>query len=325
LNDTPVFYMPLDFAFIMRRYLDVLRPKLVVLIESELWPRLLTECERIGTPVVVVNARVSDRSFPRYMLLKSLWKPLLEKVTLFLAQGDESAARLAQIGAPMAKIRVVGNLKYDAPLPHRVELVEALKANIPAGAEVVVAGSTLEGEELKLLEAWVRLMTSGHRAVLIIAPRHPQRFEEVFRLAHTHAIKVSKWKKAPQPIGLGEILILDTLGDLASVYQVATVAFLGGSLVERGGHNPLEPARYGVPVVMGPSYENFREVVEGLKSVNGIYIVEQGDLTLSLHQAMTRGRVVGRRGREFFEAQTGATARTLTALTGLLVRDRVAL
>ena len=323
LPSCPVFYMPLDFAFTMRRYLDTIRPKLVVLMESELWPRMLTECERASVPVVVVNARISDRSFPRYLRLRHLWKPLLAKVTLFLAQGDESAERLARIGVALNRIRVVGNLKYDAAAPAHDEIVELLRGNLPEAGEIVVCGSTLEGEEVEILEAWVRLMSTGHRGVLIIAPRHPNRFAAVLRLAGKSAVRASTWLKNPRPLGFGEVMVLDTLGHLAAVYQVATVAFLGGSLVARGGHNPLEPARFGVPVIMGPSYENFREIVDAMRARDAIYIVEHGNLTLALHTAMARGRAVGKRGQQFFEAQTGATARTVLALTDLLHKVRV--
>ncbi len=316
----PVFYMPLDFAFAMRRILHVLQPRLVLLMESELWPRMLTECEKSGIPIAVVIARISDRSLPRYLGLRWFWKPLLAKVTLFLAQGDESAERLEKIGVDIRRIRVVGNLKYDAPLPQRNQLVGALRANLPMNSELVVCGSTLEGEETKILEAWKRITTTGHSGVLLIAPRHPQRFAAVARLAGPKALRVSEWMQRPQPLESGQVLVLDSVGDLASVYKVATVAFIGGSLVRKGGHNPLEAARFGVPVVMGPSYQNFREIVEGMRACDAIYIVEDGNLTLALHQAMTRGRVVGRRARDFFDTQTGATGRTVIAVTDLLRR-----
>jgi 3-deoxy-D-manno-octulosonic-acid transferase len=323
LPHCPVFFMPLDFAFTMRRYLDAIRPKLVVLMESELWPRMLTECERAVIPVVVVNARISDRSFPRYLRLRRFWKPFLAKVTLFLAQGDESAGRLAEIGVNLFRIRVVGNLKYDAPPPAHTEVIEILRRNLPASGEVIVCGSTLDTEEVEILEAWVRLMSTGHRGVLIIAPRHPYRFAVVLRLVGKSAVRASHWLQNPRPLGLGEVMVLDTVGHLAAVYQVATVAFLGGSLVPRGGHNPLEAARFGVPVVMGPSYENFREIVDAMRARDAIYIVEHGNLTLALHTAMARGRAVGRRGQEFFETQTGATARTVLALTDLVLADKL--
>jgi 3-deoxy-D-manno-octulosonic-acid transferase len=323
LQGSPVFYMPVDFAYSMRRYLRVLQPKLVVLMESELWPRMLTECERSGVPVVVVNARISDRSFPRYLRLRWFWGPLLEKVTLFLAQGDESAERLQKIGVDLHRIRVVGNLKYDRPPEQRSELVEALRTRLPVESELIVCGSTLEGEETEILEAWVRLMSTGHRGVLLIAPRHPERFAAVMRLVGPGVIRASEWLRSPKPLDLADVMVLDTIGNLAAVYQIANVAFIGGSLVPKGGHNPLEAARYGVPVIMGPSYENFREMVEGLKAVEGIYIVENGNLTLALHQAMTRGRAVGRRAREFFDAQSGATERSVGALKDLLEKARV--
>ncbi len=323
LPGSPVFYMPLDFATTMRRHLDAIKPSLVVLMESELWPRMLTECERRHIPVVVVNARISDRSFPRYLRLRRFWKPMLAKVTLFLAQGDESAGRLEKIGVPLNRIRVVGNLKYDAPVPADTEMVQTLRRNLPEAGEIIVCGSTLENEELEILEAWVRLMSTGHRGVLIIAPRHPNRFGDVLRLVGRSVVRASTWLEDPRPLGFGEVMVLDTLGHLAAVYQVATVAFLGGSLVPRGGHNPLEAARFGVPVIMGPSYENFREIVDAMRARDAIYIVEHGNLTLSFHTAMARGRAVGQRGQEFFEAQTGATARTLIALTDLLPKVRV--
>ena len=318
LPGCPVFYMPLDFAFIMRRYLGILRPKLVVLMESELWPNMLTECKQAEVPVVVVNARISDRSFPRYLRLRRLWKPLLANVTLFLAQGDESAERLAQIGVPLNRIRVVGNLKYDTPPPAEGKITRLLRQHAPNPGELIVCGSTLEGEEAEILAAWARLISTGHRGILIIAPRHPDRFAAVLRLAGKSALRASEWLKAPKHLEIGEVMVLDTLGDLATVYQVATVAVLGGSLVRKGGHNPLEAARFGVPVIMGPSYENFREIVDALRARDAIYIVEHGNLTLALHTAMARGRAVGRRSQEFFNSQTGATERTLIALTDLL-------
>ena len=182
LPGCPVFFIPLDFATTVRRYLKVLQPRMLILMESELWPRLLVECKRAKVPVVVVNARISDRSFPRYRLLKLLWKPLLAKVTFFFAQGEESGERLKRIGVDPVRIHVVGNLKYDAPIARQTPLVRALNANLPM-ADLIVCGSTLEGEEVEILAAWKRLMNTGHRGVLMLAPRHPERFTPVVRLA----------------------------------------------------------------------------------------------------------------------------------------------
>ena len=317
LPGSPVFFMPLDFAWSIRRYLRAIKPRLVVLMESELWPRLLVELERSGVPVVVANARISDRSFPRYLRLRLLWRPLLAKVAFFLVQGEESASRLVKIGVAESRVRVTGNLKYDAPVQHESALVGTLRRYLPE-TEFVVCGSTLEGEETVILGAWAHLVSTGHRGVLMIAPRHPQRFDEVVRLAGKDAMRVSSWIKAPRPLGLGEVLILDSLGSLAAVYQIATVALLGGSLVHRGGHNPLEAARFGVPVLMGPSYENFREIVDGMRAAEAIEIVDPARLDLALHQAMSRGRAMGRRGQAFFEQQRGAVERSRLAILDLL-------
>ena len=319
----PVFYMPLDFAWTVRRYLGVLRPRLLVLVESELWPRLLTECGRAGVPMAVVNARVSDRSLPRYLMLKKLWEPLLGKVSLFLAQGEESAGRLSRIGVNKRNIQIVGSLKYDAPVTDRQKLVPLLRAHLPQGCEFLVCGSTLDGEEAALLKAWLWLRETGHTGVLMLAPRHPQRFEAVARLVGKSAVRLSAWIQSPHTLELGDILLLDSMGSLAAVYELATVAFVGGSLVRKGGHNPLEPARFGVPVIMGPSYENFREIVEAMRAMDAVWIVEEGGLGVAMHQAMSRGRAMGRRGREFFEAKAGATERTLGALEDLLSQAKI--
>ena len=306
LENCPVFFMPLDFAFVVRRYLGVIQPKLLILMESEIWPRLLVECEAAQVPVVVANARISDRSFPRYSRLRWLWRPLLNKVALFLTQGKETADRIAALGVESAKIRIVGNMKFDAPAPDSSEIVEALRRNLPPG-DFVVCGSTLEGEEVEILDSWVRLSESGHRGVLMIAPRHPQRFSHVLEMVGPSGIQATEWLRGPRPLDLGDIIVLDTIGRLASIYQLATVALIGGSLVPAGGHNPLEPARFGVPIIMGPSYENFRDIVEEMRAARTITIVEHGNLMITLHRAMGRyanGETeIADRARAFFAAE----------------------
>lgn len=310
LAGVPVFYMPLDFRFAMRPYLEKLRPRLIVLMESELWPRMLVECERRAIPVAVVNARISDRSFPRTMRLRMLWLPFMAKVQVFFAQGQETADRLERIGVAPDRIRVVGNLKYDAPALSENLVVLTLRANLPHGAKLVVCGSTLEGEEAMLLQAW------DGRGVLLIAPRHPQRFDEVVQLVGPGGIRMSEWMKAPGTLGDDVVLILDTLGNLAAVYELASVAFVGGSLVPKGGHNPLEPARFGVPVLMGPSFENFREIVNAMLSMVAIQIIGVNELAVALNAAPNLE--LGRRGRVYCESMAGATGRTVAALLELL-------
>jgi 3-deoxy-D-manno-octulosonic-acid transferase len=330
LTGSPVFYLPLDFAFVVRRYLRVLRPKMLVLMESELWPRLMEECAKDGVPMVVVNARVSDRSFPRYMRLRRLWRPLLVKVSLFLAQSKETAERLVKIGAPVERVRVTGNLKYDAKAASASAMTKRI-GSLLHEARLVVAGSTLAGEEEALLAAWPAIHEAVPDAALLIAPRHTDRFdavEELIRKSGLPFFRCSHLLVNTEP-GLidaeldmcGTILLLDTIGDLAAMYGLGAVAFVGGSLVAKGGHNPLEPAQFGVPVMMGASYENFREIVDVMRESDAIRIVPTASLGAAMVEMLKdegAARAMGERGRAVFEAQAGATARTVDALMELL-------
>jgi 3-deoxy-D-manno-octulosonic-acid transferase len=323
LPDSPVFYLPLDLKFSVRRYLRVLQPRMLVLMESEFWPRLIKECAKDGVPIAVVNARISDRSFPRYMRLRQLWRPFLEMISLFLAQSRETAERLEKIGAPTTRLRVMGNLKYDVQSRSDTEMARRISSML-SGTKLIVAGSTLAGEEEALLAAWPAILKSVPDASLLIAPRHPDRFEDVWQLIRRSGSAVYRCSQLGQsndPVAAGTILLLDTIGDLASVYGVATVAFVGGSLVARGGHNPLEPAQFGVPVVIGPSFENFREIVKTMQEAKAIRIVATDELAetlIGILEGPDDERALGRRGRAVFEAEAGATARTAQALVSLL-------
>ncbi|XCB35606.1 3-deoxy-D-manno-octulosonic acid transferase [Tunturibacter psychrotolerans] len=323
LPDSPVFYLPLDLKFSVRRYLRVLQPRMLVLMESEFWPRLIKECAKDGVPIAVVNARISDRSFPRYMRLRRLWRPFLEMISLFLAQSRESAERLEKIGAPTTRVRVMGNLKYDVQSRSDTQMARRI-ASMLSGTKLIVAGSTLAGEEEALLAAWPAILKGVPDASLLIAPRHPDRFEEVWQLIQRSGSPFLRCSQMPQsndPVAEGTILLLDTIGDLASVYGVAAVAFVGGSLVPKGGHNPLEPAQFGVPVVTGPSFENFREIVKTMQEAKAIRIVAKDELAETLI-GILRGtndeRALGQRGRAVFQAEAGATVRTAQALVSLL-------
>jgi 3-deoxy-D-manno-octulosonic-acid transferase len=324
LTGSPVFYLPLDFAFTVRRYLRVLRPKMLVLMESELWPRLIEECAKSGIQVVVVNARISDRSFPRYMRLRRLWRPFLEMISLFLAQSKETAERLVKIGAPPERVKVMGNLKYDVRVGGESALPGMLGEQSPAESKVLVCGSTLEGEEQAVLEAWPAVLAAEPNAVLVLAPRHPDRFAAVAGIvagSRFGLVRASEFRRQPGAIAAGSVFLLDTIGDLASMYGIATVAFVGGSLVAKGGHNPLEPAQFAVPVVMGPSFENFRGVVQSMRDMDAIQIVAPEMLAGALIALLCdkeEAKALGERGRAAFEAQAGATERTVQALTKLL-------
>ncbi len=295
---------------------------MLVLAESELWPNVLAECAAQRVPVVVVNARVSDRSLPRYMRLRRWWRPFLQELTLVLAQSADDARRFVAIGVPEERVRVGGNLKFDARTPRASGVVEQLRAQLPQGAKVLVAGSTLEDEERVLLEVWPAVCARTPDAVMVIAPRHPERFARVSALARegkVHFAQRSTWDGAP--ISAGSVFLLDSIGELGSAYELATVAFVGGSLVPEGGHNPLEPARLGVPVLMGPHYENFREAVELLRSASALRVterVEVGNAISALFQDARAAAVMGAQGKKVFEEQAGATQNAVDAVVRLL-------
>ena len=320
-----VFYYPLDFASAVRPYLRKLRPQLFVLAETEFWPRMLHECRRAAIPVAVVNARISDRSYPRYLRLKVLWKRILSGLAVVLAQTEEDATRLKAIGIPADQVKLGGNLKYDVRANSASEVVESLRAMLPERARLLVCGSTLEGEEQQLLEAWPGLVASEPELRMVLVPRHPERFTAVAGLLAASGIpwfRRSEWKTSNNAaFGAGSVMLLDSIGELAAVYSLAAVAFVGGSLVAAGGHNPLEPAQFGVPILMGPHYDNFREIVEKLKTRQAIRIVEPAELSvvlLAMLREESTSRTMGERARQVFNAEAGATARAVDTLLALL-------
>jgi 3-deoxy-D-manno-octulosonic-acid transferase len=306
---------------------------MLVLMESELWPRMLVECERAGVPVAVVNARVSDRSFVRGVRVRALWQRMLQRVALFLVQSDEDARRLREMGASADAVRVTGNLKYDVRPPKQSRVAELIREAV-GDRPLVVAGSTVEGregeEEALLMRYWPAVLKEVPEAVIVVAPRHPHRFAVTYSVMKEYGtLKATELLAGTAgPVTQGGNILLDTIGDLAALYEFASVAFVGGSLVRKGGHNPLEPARFGVPVVMGPSYENFRDVVERMQAANGIVVIEKEEVLdhalIRLLKNREKAASIGDRGRALFDAQAGATARTIQALVALLQNRSVA-
>jgi 3-deoxy-D-manno-octulosonic-acid transferase len=323
---TRVFYYPFDFAWIVRRYLKALQPRALVLVESELWPRMLVEAERADIPVFVVNGRISNRSLPRYRALRTLWTPLLRKLTLVLAQSEDDRRRFVDIGVPEEKVRAAGNLKYDVRAAGELAITRELRTHLPQTGKVIVAGSTLEGEERLLLDAFRELLSDLPQLTMILAPRHPERFRTVEKsVADTGfpLIRRSDWLQEPQPIPPGSVFLLDSVGELASVYSLASVAFVGGSLVPAGGHNPLEPAQFAVPIVMGPYTENFRGMVAALLEQEAIRVTPPERLCPALQELLTSPDAdsMGNRARRVFEEQAGASETCLAAIRKILAQS----
>jgi 3-deoxy-D-manno-octulosonic-acid transferase len=320
--------MPLDLAFAVRAYLRVLKPSALILMESELWPRMLHECGRAGIPVAVVNARMSDRSFARAMRMQWIWGRVMRKPKLWLAQSEQDALRLVIVGVRAESISVAGNLKYDIRGQENNAMTRRI-APLLGQMRLIVAGSTLETEEAAFLDALLATQASSPDAALLLAPRHPERFDAVaaqIRQRGCTVLRCSGISGDTKPISAGTVLLLDTIGDLASVYALGALAFVGGSLVNRGGHNPLEPAQFGVPVMMGPSFENFRDIVAKMQEAEGIRIVTRRELELTLGELLNNHeltRAMGERGRHVFAAQQGATKRSVDALTGMIAGARL--
>ncbi len=322
-----VFYFPFDLGFIVRRTLRVVKPRLFLMMETEIWPNLLRRCRQTGVRTMLVNGRISARSYPRYRLVRPMFRRVLDDVDRFCVQNDESRRRLLELGAEAERITVTGSLKFDSlQLGGRPRLRDdrvlrffRLSANRP----VVVAGSTMRGEEAAVLEAFGHVRVNASRALLVIAPRHPERFDEVFALAETGGFKTVRRSELPidaEP--RADVVVLDTIGELAQLYQIATVVFVGGSLVDTGGHNILEPAVFGKAIVFGPHMQNFAEIADAFLS-NGaaVQVRDTRDLELTLRQLLTDGDERTRLGHaalQLVEASRGATEKTLAVVHGLL-------
>ncbi len=318
-----VFYFPMDFAFAIRPYLQALKPGLVVLAETEFWPNFLRLVHASGVRIAVVNARISNRSWPRYRRFGWALHKMLAQVDLFLAQTETDGERLESIGAEKGRIHITGNLKFDVNLPTPPAIVESLRLSLEkeGAGPVLVCGSTVEDEEAPLLKAFENVRVSHPHAVMILAPRHPERFDTVAILIQRMGIRFqrrSKWQS--EPLG-GGVFLVDTIGELAALYALADIAFVGGSLVPRGGHNIIEPAQHGVAIVTGNHTENFRDIVGLFQSRDAVRIVTLSELPLTLMHLLENDaerHALGRRAKETILSQMGATSRTLEALQSLL-------
>jgi 3-deoxy-D-manno-octulosonic-acid transferase len=322
-----VFYFPLDFAFAIRPYLRALRPELVVIAETEFWPNFLRLAARSGAKIAVVNARISDRSLPNYRRFRWALGKMLANVDVFLAQTEQDAIRLRSIGADGQRVRVTGNLKFDLTPAPPPSIVETLRHSFDQKAgPVLVCGSTVEDEESLLLKAFENVLVTHPRAVMVLAPRHPERFATVAMLLQQMKIRFSQRSLWSGESLAGGVLLVDTIGELAALYALADIAFVGGSLVPRGGHNIIEPAQHGVAIVVGNHTENFRDIVDLFRSRDAVRMVGPAELPLVLMELLANDaqrKALGQRAAETMKAQTGATQRTIDALHMLMAHEPV--
>ncbi|HKT24340.1 MAG TPA: 3-deoxy-D-manno-octulosonic acid transferase [Terriglobales bacterium] len=323
-----VFFLPLDLPFAINPFLAAIQPAMLVLAETEFWPNLLHIVKGGGCQIAVVNARISDRSLPGYRRFRFLLKRVLDDIDLFLAQTEVDHERLIAIGADAERVRVAGNLKFDVKAPAESALSRELRRVLQPNQRTLVFGSTVEGEEELLIPCFKSVLRDYPKALIILAPRHPERFDAVAELLHSSGLNF--WRRSTwggTALG-GGVLLLDSIGELASVYSVADIAFVGGSLVPRGGHNILEPAQFAKPILVGPHYENFREIVRTFLAGNAVLAVNTEQLiatVLRLLQQPHEATQLGSRAFHVVEGGRGSTQRTLAAILELLDRQSTAL
>jgi 3-deoxy-D-manno-octulosonic-acid transferase len=324
-----VFYFPFDWTFIVRRTLNLVKPRLFVMMETEIWPNLLRACRARGVKTIVINGRISSRSYPRYRMIRPFFRRVLDDVDRFCMQSDESARRLIDLGADPARVTVTGSLKFDAlELPaataHGKPRERVLRFfRLSPSRTVVIAGSTMKGEEAAVLRAFARIKETQPGALAILAPRQPERFGEVERLARDAGFVVVRRSELPidaEP--RADVVVLDTIGELAQIYQLATAVFVGGSLADHGGHNILEPAMFGKPIVFGPHMQNFKEIADAFRQQDAAVQVpserELADTLVALVTDPVRRASLGAAARALVEANRGAKTKTLAVIGELL-------
>ena len=319
--DATVTYFPFDFAFAVRRFLAHHQPRAFATMETEIWPNVTRIARERGLRLILANGRISDRSLPRYRAFRAVVGSVLRKYDRILAREETDRERFVAIGAPESVVEVSGNVKFDfEPDDSPLEIAARLEELI-GGRKVVVFGSTMEGEDEALLPEIERLLAE-HRAFVIIAPRKPERFELVAGLLQTSPLRFVRRSELDEFDGAADVLLLDTFGELAKVYRSATAAFVGGTLVPTGGHNPIEPAAAGVPVCFGRSMSNFREIAQVFLREGVAVQVDDAaavvDFAASMIEDAALQSQLGERARQTVLQNRGASRRTAQRIIELL-------
>ncbi|HEK0908349.1 TPA: lipid IV(A) 3-deoxy-D-manno-octulosonic acid transferase [Pseudomonas putida] len=319
-------YLPYDLPWAAARFLDHVRPKLGIIMETELWPNHIHQCARRGIPVALANARLSERSARGYARFAGLTRPMLEEMSLIAVQTETEAERFRSLGARAQCVQVTGSIKFDLKvddqlLPRARQLREQWSA---LQRPVWIAASTHEGEDALILEAHQRLLQVHGDALLILVPRHPERFDAVHVLCRERFTTVRRSSGAAVD-GRVQVLLGDTMGELMFLYALADITFVGGSLVPTGGHNPLEPAALALPVITGPHVFNFLEISAMLREAGALQQVDDAEgLAAAVRRLIELPqdcRRMGEAGRTVMQANQGALQRLLEAL-GRLIQTR---
>lgn len=275
-------FSPYDTPGAVRRFVDRVRPRALVIMETELWPNMISLSKQRDVPIFLINARLSARSARGYERIASLVKPLLRSISWVAAQADEDAGRFLRIGARPESVSVTGSIKFDVEISGQIRSASSnLRRQLGTERPVWIAASTHEGEDRQILEAHQQIMARYADALLVIVPRHPERFDDVAELAQSMGLTVQRRSASGNEGGSDEnscqVYLGDTMGELLMLYGACDIAFVGGSLIERGGHNPLEPAAWGMPVLSGPHIFNFETIYSRLDAGAGLYITPSSE------------------------------------------------
>lgn len=316
-------FCPWDLPLALSAFLRRTRPELCIVVETELWPNMLARCERAGVPVLLANARLSARSARGYRRFAALTQPMLRRLRLIAAQNATDAERFIALGMPTERVAVTGSIKFDLqPDAAKVKAGQVLRQQLGSERPVLIAASTHQGEDEILLDAWQHLKATHPALVLILVPRHPERFADVARLCRRYSEQLVCRSRGEQPDRQTELYLGDTMGDLMLLYAAADIAFVGGSFSGTGGHNPLEPAALGLPVVMGPDCFNFQTITDALGEAGGLVRVEDANRLEAQLSAwlgdVVRRRIAGEQGADFVAANRGALERLQQAVESLL-------
>ena len=321
-------FFPFDLSWAVRRALAILKPAAIIIVETEIWPNLVRLASDAGIPLLLANGRLSDRSFPRYKAAKFFIEGTLQKFSAFCMQTELDGQRIKRIGAPREKVTITGNLKFDSKIIKYTQTeIEKIRQElkIPPRLPVWVAGSTHEGEEEELVRIYLKLQADWPDLVFILVPRHPGRCGSVVEMISSHGISSTLRTQSDsreKPLDRGEILVVDTMGEMLKMYSLADIVFVGGSLVPIGGHNILEASMVKKPVVFGPFMNNFKEISNLLqREEGGICIQDKEELFHCLDKLLREPelrRTIGKNGFHLLEKNKGATEKTLGILKNLL-------
>ncbi|MCO4757243.1 MAG: lipid IV(A) 3-deoxy-D-manno-octulosonic acid transferase [Oceanospirillaceae bacterium] len=319
-------YCPYDLPHALTRFLKRIKPRALIVVETELWPNMVAACKQRKVPVLLANARLSARSAKGYAKFSALTRPMLNNLSLVVAQNQTDGARFVSLGLPNQNLVVTGSVKFDISVPDQARRdAEVLKRQWGSERPVLVAGSTHDGEETKLLDLLTKLQKKIPDLLLVLVPRHPERFEAVNQLAKERGLNVCRRSEA-QPSADTQVYLGDTMGDLLMLYATADLAFVGGSLIERGGHNPLEPAALAKPVIMGEHVFNFAVICEALTQAGGLLQVDSDaaleQQCLSVLKDPQKAAQLGSAAAAFVQENQGALERLYQQVESVCLKDR---